>query len=244
MGMKLTKSDDAVSPVIGVMLMLVITIVIAGVIAAFGTGMVGNTETAPTAVFDVHIYSDIQVLDDSSMDYKLTTGPDFQIKHVSGDSIDTGDLEIRLTWEDPQGKMRNSIYSADKFAAANPNGMVVTVEGGPITRTQPMYLKAPGGEALNAAGGAGETFFFTHYFGTVTLEPGQKVTASADLLDLGEENKDSPFMDMIFNNCKPLSESGNDYGIMKYLPKGTEVQVSIIHTPSSKTIFDKEISVE
>ena len=37
------KSDDAVSPVLGVMLMVVVTIVIGAVIAAFATGMVADT---------------------------------------------------------------------------------------------------------------------------------------------------------------------------------------------------------
>ena len=36
--MTLKKSDDAVSPVIGVMLMLVITVIIAAVVTGFATG--------------------------------------------------------------------------------------------------------------------------------------------------------------------------------------------------------------
>ena len=57
------KSDDAVSPVLGVMLMVVITVVIAAVITTFATGVVGDTKAAPVAVLDVHIYSDIEALD-------------------------------------------------------------------------------------------------------------------------------------------------------------------------------------
>jgi len=49
-----TKSEDAVSPVIGVMLMLVVTIVIAAVVAAFAGGLGADAETAPTTVLDVH----------------------------------------------------------------------------------------------------------------------------------------------------------------------------------------------
>lgn len=237
------KSDDAVSPVIGVMLMLVITIVIAGVIAAFGTGMIGNTETAPTAVLDVSISSDVQVLEDSTMGYDPTTGPDFQIKHVSGNSIDTADIEIRLSWKDTTGKTWYSVYSAEKFTAANPNGMTAPTSQGDITRKQPMYVKGPNGEPLDANGGG--AYLYTHYFGTVVLEPGLKLTTSADLLpNLGSTNKNSPYMDMVFNNCKSLSESENEYGIMKYLPKGTTVQVTIIHIPSGKAIYDKGVIVE
>ena len=40
--MKFSKNDDAVSPVIGVILMVAITVILAAVIAAFVFGMAGN----------------------------------------------------------------------------------------------------------------------------------------------------------------------------------------------------------
>nr|WP_319377848.1 type IV pilin [uncultured Methanocorpusculum sp.] len=46
-----TKSQDAVSPVVGVMLMLVVTIVIAAVVSAFAGGLVTSTEPTQTVVF-------------------------------------------------------------------------------------------------------------------------------------------------------------------------------------------------
>ncbi|WAC04062.1 MAG: type IV pilin N-terminal domain-containing protein [Methanoregula sp.] len=42
--MKLMKNDDAVSPVIGVILMVAITVILAAVIAAFVFGMAGNIQ--------------------------------------------------------------------------------------------------------------------------------------------------------------------------------------------------------
>ena len=45
--------EDAVSPVIGVMLLLVVTVVIAAVVVGFSTGLAGSTETTPTALFEV-----------------------------------------------------------------------------------------------------------------------------------------------------------------------------------------------
>ena len=50
---KENKKEDAVSPVIGVMLMLVVTVVIAAVVVMFSTGLAGSTETTPTALFEV-----------------------------------------------------------------------------------------------------------------------------------------------------------------------------------------------
>jgi FlaG/FlaF family flagellin (archaellin) len=45
----ITKRDEAVSPVVGVMLMLVVTIIIAAVVSGFAGGLGGNTDKAPQA---------------------------------------------------------------------------------------------------------------------------------------------------------------------------------------------------
>jgi len=46
--MKIMKNDEAVSPVIGTILMVAITVILAAVIAAFVFGMVGTTSTTRT----------------------------------------------------------------------------------------------------------------------------------------------------------------------------------------------------
>ena len=51
------RNEDAASPVIGVMLMLVVTVVIAAVITAFATGMAGeSTATTPMALLEADTY--------------------------------------------------------------------------------------------------------------------------------------------------------------------------------------------
>lgn len=52
------KSEDAVSPVIGVMLLLVVTIVIAAVVAAFAGGLGTDIETKPVTAVDIVDVSD------------------------------------------------------------------------------------------------------------------------------------------------------------------------------------------
>lgn len=48
------ETDNAVSPVVGVMLMIIITVVIAAVIVAFSTGLTGDESgTAPVAMIDI-----------------------------------------------------------------------------------------------------------------------------------------------------------------------------------------------
>ena len=51
--MSVKRSDDAVSPVIGIMLMLVVTVVIAAVITGFATGFATETRATPVVMMDV-----------------------------------------------------------------------------------------------------------------------------------------------------------------------------------------------
>lgn len=222
------KSDDAVSPVIGVMLLLVVTIVIAGVVAAFGTGMVGNTETAPSVVLDVKIINFDYVLDGMSS-HRDMNGPDFRITHVSGDTLDTGDIELRFSWTDKNGEKHHSTYSAD------------TVSG-----QQPLYLEIKNAPTMpNGLVGV--------QFGDAELEPGFTIkTLIKTLEDTGANPEDekqihigSPYMDQIFNNGIIITnDTFNDKGVMEFLEKGTKVDVTILHIPSNTIIYDKAVHVE
>jgi len=49
------QKEDGVSPVVGVMLMLVVTIVIAAVVALFATSVVTDTQAAPVAVLEADV---------------------------------------------------------------------------------------------------------------------------------------------------------------------------------------------
>ena len=79
------KHEDAVSPVIGVMLMLVVTIIVAAFVTAFSSGLVDTESTAPVAYLDVEILAN---QGDTHDQYVLN------IKHMGGDVLDTADLKI------------------------------------------------------------------------------------------------------------------------------------------------------
>ena len=49
---KMKRNEHAVSPVVGVMLMLVVTIIIAAVVSAFAGGLATGKEKAPQASLD------------------------------------------------------------------------------------------------------------------------------------------------------------------------------------------------
>jgi flagellin-like protein len=79
---KLLNDDDAVSPVIGVILMVAITVILAAVIASFVLGLGDQTSTQPQASF--------------SWDYNENGGDGYvKITHDGGDTIKDTELYLR-----------------------------------------------------------------------------------------------------------------------------------------------------
>ena len=58
-------TDDAVSPVVGIMLMLVVTIIIAAVVSTMAGGLMTSTDAAPQVAFSVS--STVEKISDSVM---------------------------------------------------------------------------------------------------------------------------------------------------------------------------------
>ncbi|QSG08393.1 type IV pilin [Halapricum desulfuricans] len=90
---ELFTDDDAVSPVIGVILMVAITVILAAVIASFVLGLGDTTNTTPQASFDFDYDnsttpSSNYYLNDTSRNGTLT------VTHESGDTISGEDLEV------------------------------------------------------------------------------------------------------------------------------------------------------
>ena len=77
--------EEAVSPVVGVMLMLVVTIIIAAVVSAFAGGMGGSTEKTPQASIDAKITTS----GGTNADQIVMT-----FEHLGGDPIPTKDMKI------------------------------------------------------------------------------------------------------------------------------------------------------
>ena len=77
--MKFIENKEAVSPVVGVMLMLVVTLIIAGVVSAFGGGLVSTTSATPQA----------------SISSSLTYDDVLKVQHNGGESIPTSSIDIK-----------------------------------------------------------------------------------------------------------------------------------------------------
>jgi len=103
-------NNDAVSPVVGVMLMLVVTIIIAAIVSAFGGGLIEDTKKAPNA--QIRYVGATWDVDGSN-----TVAPGLVFEHAGGDTVDLSTLQIDLrgglaicliTYNDPPSK-RNEL---------------------------------------------------------------------------------------------------------------------------------------
>ncbi|ELZ78227.1 hypothetical protein C455_11108 [Haloferax larsenii JCM 13917] len=121
---ELLADDDAVSPVIGVILMVAITVILAAVIGTFVLGLGDQvSETAPQASF--------------SFDFAENGNNDsLTVTHDSGESIpaDSVNLTASVNFEEDNGGLVGQSNSSKTFEAMNVSGDVtagnsVTVAG-------------------------------------------------------------------------------------------------------------------
>jgi archaeal type IV pilus assembly protein PilA len=84
--------DEGVSPVVGVMLMLVVTIIIAAVVSAYAGGLTAGEKKAPSASVEVHLKND-----GTGNTYML-----WKVLSVS-EGIPTKDLKITTSWVNSSG---------------------------------------------------------------------------------------------------------------------------------------------
>jgi len=83
-----TDDSRAVSPVIGVILMVAITVILAAVIGTFVLGLGDSVESAPQASFDFELSED------------TGTNGNLNITHRGGDTIQNSTIDIRVDGSD------------------------------------------------------------------------------------------------------------------------------------------------
>jgi len=112
--MKFMTKDSAVSPVVGVMLMLVVTIIVAAVVAAFVGGITSDEQIAPSVNFDVSYAAGISDTDktNSVPDYSSSASKNngFVFKLLGGDSVQLDKIKIMLTSDGSSITFDPSIY--------------------------------------------------------------------------------------------------------------------------------------
>jgi len=109
--------DRGVSPVIGVILMVAITVILAAVIGTFVLGLGDSLQTSPTASVS---------MSDASNDYPAPNGTTpldaFIISHSNGDSMQMDDLRIVVRGED--GSSAATFSEENNWAVSNADDTV------------------------------------------------------------------------------------------------------------------------
>lgn len=142
--MKMKKSD-AVSPVVGVMLMLVVTIIIAAMVSAFASGAVSEQRTAPNVQLGVSYVANIVDTDktNSVPDNPGTPNNGLVFRVSAGDSFSIKDIAVQLKVRDSSINLDMSKQLNASAAVAKSNRLsIVTNSTGAQT-----YFGVVGGEA-------------------------------------------------------------------------------------------------
>jgi len=233
----LPRNDDAVSPVVGVMLMLVVTIIIAAVVSGFAGGLAGGVQTTPQA--------SIQVKTGYGYD---TNGVnidrrnfDISFHHLSGDPIPTRDIDIITYLTLPNGTV------VENRQSANSQFMLVSNPGATTQRYARLpFLFDRQNEALS--GGIYKTAAqidsddpSSAWFGEYVFQPGQvartfKKAGTAAFLGLVDDADCFPENTAAYEAaCELLDEC---------IQKGSSVDIKWLHKPSGRYILDTKITLQ
>ncbi|VVB88298.1 Uncharacterised protein [uncultured archaeon] len=136
------KNEEAVSPVIGVILMVAITVILAAVIAAFVFGLGGTQTAAPTASITAANNPDTPNV------------IDMKIQQKGGDTLKAGDWKLSIV---PVGTSpvfvtsaaTNGNFSVGSQIIAN----VTTVNGTAVTVTSSLVSDSTAGSGPNMVSG-------------------------------------------------------------------------------------------
>ncbi|MCK9580061.1 MAG: type IV pilin N-terminal domain-containing protein [Methanoregula sp.] len=167
------NNDAGVSPVVGVMLMLVVTIIIAAVVSAFAGGMGSEQHKTPQVTMNVEsVIQDIQGTIDPDT-YALTYPDGYAaangllFENTGGDTFSLNDIEIQVQYQDTKMTLRTD----DKLPTKNilPTGIS---NGGYFQKIGNSSLSdrmiAPGDKFMLYADGCaqGVTYTYDHsYYG-------------------------------------------------------------------------------
>jgi len=163
---RLLHDDDAVSPVIGVILMVAITVILAAVIASFVLGLGGNQQATPTASFTFDYTDNSDNSDDSYL----------QITHDGGDTIKGNEVFFRGS------NFANSDLSSTSGVSADVDstGQSWADAGADMSTTK-------GDESAVAAGDSAFTQADTDYEIRVVWQPGEGDQSSTLGQDTGPD---------------------------------------------------------
>lgn len=242
------KNDEAVSPVVGVMLMLVVTIIIAAVVSGFAGGLAGTTQKAPSIAANAEI---------ANTGEWGTSYFDIRVQSVS-DPIPSKDLQIITFWEKTNASGTKLVRETKVDANSARTGYKFPLIAGyppvPAARTVWSNISVPNGmgpgvaEWTTTPSATTGRFPDAQDFGNYTLIAGTTMHTIPAFMTYGETlwcippatGKYQYPADYIGEKCPMQVLLGNDWYELR---AGDIVNVKLIHKPSGKIIFEQNVQV-
>lgn len=240
------KSRDAgVSPVVGVMLMLVVTIIIAAVVSAFAGGLSSGQKKAPTLDATARISNDGYWGGGSFFEFKTNS--------VS-EPIPTKDLRMTFTWKaalDPANTTQIVVTGPNTTAGSISNSHYYS--GGAGYPAEGIQFQSPLGYGAGvnqsttiSSKGPNKNYYPDQMFGNYTLVAGNFMRVTPIQYGATAETR------FQYSTKAGYYTPGTDVDPIQavlgknwyLLRAGDTVHLSIMHIPSGKLIFDKDIMVE
>lgn len=224
-------TEGGVSPIVGVMLMLVITIIIAAVVSGFAGGLASGQQKAPVASFECRI--------SNSGGWGSST---FDLLCKSTDvAIPTKDLKLVTMWTMKNGTVVRNVITGPST--------VPNTAYGSYSYNSPLGF----GPGINKTAFTG-TYYTDQYFGNYSLMAGTRMHNSAagystSTGGYGVTTSTRYQYSAGSYNLGP-GQSGVDAMMAilgPYWPElrsGDIVQVQLIHLPSQKILYDEKVKVE
>jgi FlaG/FlaF family flagellin (archaellin) len=215
------KADAGVSPVIGVMLMLSVTVMIAAIVSAAAGGLSGSREKAPSAILEVHFYD--------NWSYGSFSAHAMTIEHVSGNPLQTKDLSITTYFRNESGQMIKGYLLGEKSVT----GDAAWSDFNSGTYCGVLFINDQNrfGSPLQ-----GSEKGYKSWFGNASavLMTGDMLVTPAQFCGPSEPHK-NPGLNYILNFDTTDLSSGYRAGAV--------ITTKIVHVPSGQVIFDKDVVV-
>lgn len=197
--------DDGVSPVVGVMLMLVVTIIIAALVSSFASGLGTADEAPPSVSLKVSLYGG---------DLEKTA----VVENLAGESLRTADLQIITSYTVPEKRLGTTLADAGKVIMHTIDGQLEPIDANDINVDADGYpfLHQVTNNADNLT-----TRTANNKFGEMILSPGSSMYFDLDYF-------------VGFNTTTGRTRYA-------FETEKSELHVSIVHIPSGKLLYDKDV---
>jgi len=220
------RDEHGVSPVVGVMLMLSVTIIIAAIVSAAAGGLSGTKKQAPSAILEVHFYE--------NQSYGNFFAPTMTIEHISGNPLQTKDLSITTYFRNESGQIIKGFLLGEK--AVTGDDAWNKFDSGTYCGVLFISDQDRFGSPLQSSNTGYKSWFGNAsavlMAGDVLVTPAQFCSSSSPPPSEPHKN---PGLNYILNFDTTAPASGYQAGAV--------ISVKIVHVPTGQVIFDKDVVV-